>query len=49
LSRTSVLIVDDHEAFRRTLRMRFEAMPEFVVCAEAADGVEAVELRRLNN
>jgi DNA-binding NarL/FixJ family response regulator len=43
LSRTSVLIVDDHEAFRRTLRMRFEAMPEFVVCAEAADGVEAVE------
>jgi DNA-binding NarL/FixJ family response regulator len=43
LSRTSVLIVDDHEAFRRTLRMRIEAMPEFVVCAEAADGVEAVE------
>jgi len=23
--------------------MRFEAMPEFVVCAEAADGVGAVE------
>ena len=46
MSRTSVLIVDDHEAFRRTLRMRFEAMPEFVVCAEAADGVEAVETAR---
>jgi two-component system nitrate/nitrite response regulator NarL len=38
-----VLIVDDHEAFRRTLRLRFEALSEFAVCGEAADGVEAIE------
>jgi DNA-binding NarL/FixJ family response regulator len=43
LPKTSVLIVDDHEAMRRTLRTRFEATPEFTVCGEAADGVEAVE------
>jgi two-component system nitrate/nitrite response regulator NarL len=43
LSRISVLIVDDHEAFRRTLRLRLESLPEFTVCGEAADGVEAIE------
>ncbi len=43
MPKTSVLIVDDHEAMRRSLRMRFEATPEFTVCGEAADGVEAVE------
>jgi DNA-binding NarL/FixJ family response regulator len=43
LSEISVLIVDDHEAFRRTLRLRFEALSEFAVCGEAADGVEAIE------
>jgi DNA-binding NarL/FixJ family response regulator len=43
LSEISVLIVDDHEAFRRTLRLRFESLPEFTVCGEAADGVGAIE------
>jgi two-component system nitrate/nitrite response regulator NarL len=43
LSRISVLIVDDHEAFRRTLRLRFESLPAFTVCGEAADGIEAIE------
>lgn len=43
MSEISVLIVDDHEAFRRTLRLRFEALSEFAVCGEAADGVEAIE------
>jgi two-component system, NarL family, nitrate/nitrite response regulator NarL len=43
LSEISVLIVDDHEAFRRTLRLRFESLPEFAVCGEAADGLEAIE------
>ncbi len=43
MSRTTVLIVDDHEAIRRTLRSRFDAMPEFLVCGEAVNGVDAVE------
>jgi DNA-binding NarL/FixJ family response regulator len=43
VSRTTVLIVDDHEAIRRTLRSRFDAMPEFQVCGEAVNGVDAVE------
>jgi DNA-binding NarL/FixJ family response regulator len=43
LAKTSVLIVDDHEAMRRTLRMRIEALPEFSVCGEAVNGVDAVD------
>jgi DNA-binding NarL/FixJ family response regulator len=43
LPKTSVLLVDDHEAIRRTLRLRFEALPDFVVCGEAVNGVDAVE------
>ena len=43
MPRILVLIVDDHEAFRRTLRLRFESLPAFTVCGEAADGIEAIE------
>jgi DNA-binding NarL/FixJ family response regulator len=43
LPKTSVLIVDDHEAIRRTLRVCIEALPEFSVCGEAVNGVDAVE------
>jgi DNA-binding NarL/FixJ family response regulator len=46
---TSVLIVDDHEAIRRTLRVRIEALPEFSVCGEAVNGVDAVEKAQLLN
>ena len=46
---TSVLIVDDHEAIRRTLRVRIEALPEFLVCGEAVNGVDAVEKAQLLN
>jgi two-component system, NarL family, nitrate/nitrite response regulator NarL len=46
LSGISVLIVDDHEAFRRTLRSRFESLPAFTICGEAADGVEAIDKAR---
>jgi DNA-binding NarL/FixJ family response regulator len=42
-----VLIVDDHEAIRRTLRVRIEALPEFSVCGEAVNGVDAVEKAQL--
>jgi two-component system response regulator NreC len=43
LPKTSVLIVDDHEAIRRTLRVRIDELPEFFVCGEAVNGVDAVE------
>jgi DNA-binding NarL/FixJ family response regulator len=38
----SVLIVDDHEAVRRELRRLFQSRPEFTVCGEAVDGVDAI-------
>ncbi len=38
----TVLIVDDHPAFRRTARLLLEA-EGFDVLGEAADGVSAVE------
>jgi DNA-binding NarL/FixJ family response regulator len=44
-----VLIVDDHEAIRRTLRVRIDAFPEFSVCGEAVNGVDAVEKAQLLN
>jgi DNA-binding NarL/FixJ family response regulator len=44
-----VLIVDDHEAIRRTLRVRIEELPEFSVCGEAINGVDAVEKAQLLN
>jgi DNA-binding NarL/FixJ family response regulator len=43
LPKSSVFIVDDHEAIRRVLCRQFEDMPEFRVCGQAADGVQAVE------
>jgi CheY-like chemotaxis protein len=49
LPKTSVLIVDDHEAIRRTLRVRINALPEFSVCGEAINGVDAVEKAQLLN
>ena len=41
----SVLIVDDHEDFRRSVRRLLE-VDGFVVIGEAADGTEAVDLAR---
>ena len=42
--RAGVLLADDHPVVRRGLRMLFDAAPDFHVVAEAADGIEAVEL-----
>ena len=39
----SVLIVDDHEAVRRGLRALFRNEPEFLICGEAVDGVDAIQ------
>jgi two-component system, NarL family, invasion response regulator UvrY len=37
-----ILIADDHDLFRRTLRSFIEAQTNWHVCGEASDGVEAV-------
>ena len=41
---TSVLIADDHGIVREGLRRLLESEPDIVVCAEASDGREALEL-----
>jgi DNA-binding NarL/FixJ family response regulator len=38
-----ILIVDDHEIFRRGLRALLEPSLEWEICGEAVDGVNAVE------
>jgi PAS domain S-box-containing protein len=38
-----ILIADDHELVRRALRSLLESRPDWKVCAEAADGKQAVE------
>jgi DNA-binding NarL/FixJ family response regulator len=43
MTRTRVLIVDDHEIFRKGLRSLLEPLAEFQICGEAANGLEAVE------
>jgi DNA-binding NarL/FixJ family response regulator len=41
---TGVLLADDHAMVRRGLRLVIEEEPDFVVVAEAGDGIEAVRL-----
>lgn len=44
----SLLIVDDHEVFRRGLRSLLEPFSDWRICGEAIDGINAVEqCRRL--
>jgi DNA-binding NarL/FixJ family response regulator len=38
-----LLIVDDHEIFRRGLRALLEPCSEWQICGEAVDGMDAVE------
>ncbi|HEX7140254.1 MAG TPA: MEDS domain-containing protein, partial [Vicinamibacterales bacterium] len=38
-----ILIADDHPAVRRSVRSLVESQDDWTVCAEAADGTEAVE------
>jgi DNA-binding NarL/FixJ family response regulator len=40
----SVLLVDDHRAFRVVVRALLDAEPAYLVIGEAADGEEAVDL-----
>jgi DNA-binding NarL/FixJ family response regulator len=39
-----ILLADDHVIVRRGLRALLETHPDFIVCAEAGDGRDAVEL-----
>jgi DNA-binding NarL/FixJ family response regulator len=38
-----LLIVDDHEIFRRGLRALLEPSLEWQICGEAVDGIDAIE------
>ena|SRR6516162_718363 len=42
LARTRLLIVDDHEIFRKGLRSLVESAADLEICGEAANGIEAV-------
>jgi len=46
LQKLSILIADDHEVIRRALRSLLSSRPEWRVCGEAADGLEAVRITR---
>lgn len=43
MDRTRILIVDDHEIFRRGLRSLLESRKDLDITGEAVNGVEAVE------
>ena len=43
MSAVQILIADDHELFRRTARSFIESQPNWQVCGEAGDGIEAIE------
>jgi signal transduction histidine kinase len=47
MSSVQFLIVDDHELFRRTARSFIESQPNWQVCGEAGDGIEAIEKAKL--
>lgn len=46
MSSSRILIVDDHDAVRLGLRSMLSARPEWVVCGEAVDGLDAIEKTR---
>jgi PAS domain S-box-containing protein len=46
LHRLSILIADDHEVIRRALRSLLSSRPEWTVCGEATNGIEALKMIR---
>jgi DNA-binding NarL/FixJ family response regulator len=48
MSSVEILIDDDREQFRRMVRSLVESQPDYHICGEAGDGIEAIEkLRQL--
>jgi DNA-binding NarL/FixJ family response regulator len=43
MERARILIVDDHEIFRKGLRTLWESRPDLEICGEATNGLEAVD------
>jgi DNA-binding NarL/FixJ family response regulator len=41
--KTRILIADDYEGIRKTVKSMLERNPGFEVCGEAADGAQAIE------
>jgi DNA-binding NarL/FixJ family response regulator len=39
-----ILVVDDHEVVHQGIRMILQARPDWEICGQAANGVEAVEM-----
>ena len=39
----SILIVDDHPVVRSGIRTLLSARPEWTICGEAADGLDAID------
>jgi DNA-binding NarL/FixJ family response regulator len=46
LGQTRILIADDHEIFRKGVRSLLDTCPQWEICGEASNGVEAVEKAR---
>ena len=44
MTKTSILIVDDHPLFRKGIRSLLESLPDFEVVGEAADGHAAFQI-----
>jgi DNA-binding NarL/FixJ family response regulator len=44
VSRTTIVLADDHVVVRQGLRALLEAEPDFAIVAEAADGLEVADL-----
>src|ERR1700730_11045278 len=41
--KTRILIADDHDGIRKTVKSMLERNPGFEVCGQAADGAQAIE------
>ncbi|HWF90861.1 MAG TPA: response regulator [Terriglobales bacterium] len=46
MATVEILVADDHELFRRTVRAFIESNSEYRICGEAGDGIEAIEKTR---
>jgi DNA-binding NarL/FixJ family response regulator len=47
--KANILLADDHAVMRQGLRLVLENEPDLVVCAEAGDGLEAVQMALLHH